>query len=53
MAAQQNVYGALKGGPMAILAGTLAVVIAFAMVPVLVRIGNKGPETDVSAKTVG
>jgi hypothetical protein len=29
------------------------VVIAFAMVPVLVRIGNKGPETDVSAKTVG
>ena len=29
MAAQQNVYGALKGGPMAILAGTAAVTIAF------------------------
>lgn len=41
MAAQQNVYGALKGGPMAILAGTLAVVIAFALVPVLTRMGNK------------
>ncbi|MNR57842.1 Malonate transporter MadL subunit [compost metagenome] len=53
MAAQQNVYGALKGGPMAILAGTLAVVIAFALVPVLVRIGNKGPQGDVSVKTVG
>ena len=53
MAAQQNVYGALKGGPMAILAGTLAVVIAFALVPVLVRIGNKAPDAAVAQKTVG
>ncbi|MDT8908535.1 malonate transporter, MadL subunit [Pseudomonas sp. NFACC32-1] len=53
MAAQQNVYGALKGGAMAVLAGTLAVVIGFAMVPVLVRIGNKGPEANVSVKTLG
>ncbi|MNL79711.1 Malonate transporter MadL subunit [compost metagenome] len=53
MAAQQNVYGALKGGPMAILAGTVAVVIAFALVPVLVRIGNKEPESINPAKTVG
>ncbi|WP_205504707.1 malonate transporter subunit MadL, partial [Pseudomonas viridiflava] len=54
MAAQQNVYGALKGGPMAILAGTLAVVVAFAMVPVLTRMG-KG-QTEVPAaptKTAG
>lgn len=40
MAAQQNVYGALSGGPMAILAGTLAVAIGFLMVPVLSRIGQ-------------
>ncbi|MBP5944230.1 MULTISPECIES: malonate transporter subunit MadL [Pseudomonas] len=53
MAAQQNVYGALKGGPMAILAGTLAVVIAFAMVPVLVRLGNKDPAPIAPAKTAG
>jgi len=44
MAAQQNVYGALSGGPMAIIAGTLAVVVAFALVPVLSRIGQKKPE---------
>ncbi|MFJ7311293.1 malonate transporter subunit MadL [Pseudomonas sp. NPDC098747] len=53
MAAQQNVYGALKGGPMAILAGTLAVVIAFALVPVLVRLGNKDPAPIAPAKTAG
>ncbi|MFP0194252.1 MULTISPECIES: malonate transporter subunit MadL [Pseudomonas] len=53
MAAQQNVYGALKGGPMAILAGTLAVVIAFALVPVLVRLGNKKPAPITPAKTAG
>ena len=41
MAAQQNVYGALSGGPMAILAGVAAVVIAFALVPVLSGIGQK------------
>ncbi len=53
MAAQQNVYGALKGGPMAILAGTLAVVIAFALVPVLMRMGNKEPTPITPAKTAG
>lgn len=53
MAAQQNVYGALKGGPMAILAGTAAVAIAFALVPVLVRIGNKEPASVIPPKTVG
>ncbi|CAM5476684.1 hypothetical protein SSTU70S_00511 [Stutzerimonas stutzeri] len=41
MAAQQNVYGALSGGPMAILAGVAAVVLAFALLPVLDRIGRK------------
>jgi malonate transporter MadL subunit len=47
MAAQQNVYGALSGGPMAILAGVAAVAVAFALVPVLDRIGKK-PEADVA-----
>lgn len=40
MAAQQNVVGALSGGWMAILAGVLAVVASFAMIPVLARFGR-------------
>lgn len=40
MAAQQNVLGAVKGGPMAILAGVLAVVGSFALIPVLDRMGR-------------
>ena len=35
MAAQQNVVGAISGGPTAILAGSLAVAIGFALVPVI------------------
>ena len=42
MAAQQNVVGALAGGWMAILAGAVAVVASFAMIPVLARFGQKG-----------
>ncbi|WP_242171917.1 MULTISPECIES: malonate transporter subunit MadL [unclassified Pseudomonas] len=53
MAAQQNVYGAISGGPMAILAGTLAVVLGFALVPVLVRIGNREPSAVVPTKEAG
>ncbi|MCM2331667.1 MAG: malonate transporter subunit MadL [Pseudomonas sagittaria] len=41
MAAQQNVLGALSGGPAAILAGLAAVSISFALVPVLDRLGRK------------
>ena len=48
MAAQQNVYGALSGGPMAILAGIAAVVLGFVLVPVLCRIGQKKPVDPVS-----
>ncbi|SDI42779.1 malonate transporter subunit MadL [Alteribacillus bidgolensis] len=44
MSAQQNVAGALEGGPMAILAGVLAVVASFALVPVLSNIGKGKPE---------
>jgi malonate transporter MadL subunit len=35
MAAQQNVVAAIKGGPLAVLAGVLAVLISFAAVPIL------------------
>ena len=41
MAAQQNVVAALKGGPAAILAGVLAVVVCFALIPVVARIGGE------------
>ncbi|CAM2970535.1 MULTISPECIES: malonate transporter subunit MadL [Pseudomonas] len=53
MAAQQNVYGAISGGPMAILAGTCAVLVAFALVPVLVRIGKREPDAVVTPKSAG
>ncbi len=41
MAARQNVAGALKGGPAAILAGVGAVVLCFLLVPVLSRVGKR------------
>ncbi|MSU48768.1 MAG: malonate transporter subunit MadL [Opitutus sp.] len=40
MAAQQNVLGAIKGGPLAFLAGTIGVVFSFALVPFIARIGR-------------
>lgn len=40
MAAQQNVLGAIRGGPMAILAGVLATVACFALIPAIDRIGR-------------
>lgn len=43
MAAQQNVVAALKGGPAAILAGVLAVVVCFALIPLVERIGREEP----------
>jgi len=49
MAAQQNVYGALSGGPMAILAGTAAVAVAFALVPVLSRVGQKKSDSETAS----
>lgn len=39
MAAQQNVLGAVKGGPMALLAGALATVACFACIPLVARVG--------------
>lgn len=40
MAAQQNVVGAVKGGPAALLAGVLAVVACFALIPLVAKIGK-------------
>ena len=48
MAAQQNVVGALSSGPMAILAGLLAVGLSFAMVPVRDKLGR--PDAAVEKK---
>jgi malonate transporter MadL subunit len=48
MAAQQNVVAALSGGPVAVLAGVLAVAVCVALVPVISRIGaRKDPATPV------
>ena len=40
MAARQNVVAAVDGGLLAIVAGVAAVVVSFALVPVLSRIGR-------------
>lgn len=49
MAAQQNVVAAVKGGPAAILAGALATVVCFALIPVIARIGTSEPVVDAKA----
>ena len=45
MAARQNVAAAVDGGMLALLAGVAAVVVSFALVPVLSKLGN-GPVSD-------
>ena len=40
MAAKQNVIGALSSGWLAVVAGVLAVLVSFALIPVLSRIGG-------------
>lgn len=40
MAAQQNVVGAIDGGFLALVAGTVAVVVSFALVPLLSKVGQ-------------
>ncbi len=45
MAARQNVAAAVDGGILALLAGVAAVVVSFALVPVLSKIGT-GPEVE-------
>ncbi|MDP6467568.1 MAG: malonate transporter subunit MadL [Pirellulaceae bacterium] len=43
MAASQNVIAAIKGGPLAIFAGVLVVIISFALVPLISRLGSVPP----------
>lgn len=45
MAARQNVAAAADGGLLALVAGVAAVVVSFALVPVLSRIGKKSDMT--------
>jgi malonate transporter MadL subunit len=47
MAAKQNILMALAGGPVALLAGTLAVAGGFALVPVLARFHRPRPRAAV------
>jgi len=41
MAAKQNVYAAVTGGPLAFLAGALAVAGGYALIPVMMRLSAK------------
>jgi len=43
MAARQNVAAAVDGGVLALLAGVAAVIVSFALVPVLSKIGKDEP----------
>jgi malonate transporter MadL subunit len=45
MAARQNVVAAVEGGLLALVAGVAAVVVSFALVPVLSKVG-KGPQIE-------
>ena len=50
MAASQDVRSAVEGGPVAIVAGVLVVILAFAMVPTISRIGrNDSQQQSLSA----
>jgi malonate transporter MadL subunit len=51
MAAKQNVFAAIEGGPVALVAGTLAVVISFLLVPVISRWGGS-PASSAASNTV-
>ena len=44
MAAKQNVVAAISAGPVALVAGILAVVLSFAMIPILMKISKKRGE---------
>ncbi|MDA1370804.1 MAG: malonate transporter subunit MadL [Proteobacteria bacterium] len=46
MAAQQDVAGAMDGGLLALMAGVAAVVVSFALVPVLSKLGGNSDPTE-------
>lgn len=52
MAASQNVVAALKGGPLAIVAGVVVVIISFALVPLISGWGaSSGPPPAIIAQS--
>ena len=53
MAARQNVVAAFEGGMLAVVAGVAAVIVSFALVPVLSKMGGGGAasSTDTEADT--
>ncbi len=53
MAARQNVAAAVDGGLLALLAGVAAVIVSFALVPVLSKIGGVTPGTESRDKEQG
>lgn len=53
MAARQNVAGAVDGGVMAVVAGVVAVIVSFALVPVISRIGKPVTLAEDEAKKDG
>jgi len=50
MAASQNVFTALSGGTVALVAGTLSVAACFALVPVIGRLGGEPSAENSKAK---
>ncbi len=50
MAARQNVAAAMDGGMLALVAGVAAVIVSFALVPVLSRIGNSASTVTSSSE---
>lgn len=50
MAAQQNVVAAVKGGPVALMAGVLGVVGSFALIPWLDRLGRPADNPPAAAE---
>lgn len=48
MAAKQNVAGAIESGWLALIAGTLAVVVSFMLIPLFTRIASKGSKLENS-----
>jgi malonate transporter MadL subunit len=47
MAAQQNVMAAIKGGPIALLAGVITVIVMFLIIPLLDKVGKKEASQDL------
>jgi malonate transporter MadL subunit len=52
MAAQQNVMAAIKGGPLALLAGVITVIIMFLLIPLLDKVGKKEDSHDLEEELI-